>query len=194
MPEPFAVVCTGPPRARQKGRCGGCGGPIERPRISWCSDECVKGWIRNHQWGKAREAAILRDGGCVRCGSTVRLEVNHIVPRVGRGYGPSDCAHHLDGLETLCHDCHVQVTNAQRLARRGVKGPSQQPELLALDPPGGVSLARGIGGLPASADDADGDTSTALVGADASSAATNPAPGRAEDSRIHASIIHERGF
>lgn len=45
------------------------------------------------------------------------IEVNHIVPRVGAGYH-AGCHHHLDGLETLCHRCHVQVTNAQAAARR----------------------------------------------------------------------------
>ena len=40
------------------------------------------------------------------------LEVNHIEPRKGAGYGPG-CHHHLDGLETLCHACHLEVTAAQ---------------------------------------------------------------------------------
>lgn len=40
------------------------------------------------------------------------LEVNHIEPRKGGGYN-NGCAHHLDGLETLCHPCHVEVTKAQ---------------------------------------------------------------------------------
>ncbi len=48
------------------------------------------------------------------------LEVNHRVPRRGRGYH-AGCHHHLDGLETLCHRCHVAETNAQQgAARTGV--------------------------------------------------------------------------
>jgi 5-methylcytosine-specific restriction endonuclease McrA len=46
-----------------------------------------------------------------------QLEVNHIVPRVGKGYGRG-CHNHLDNLETLCHRCHVKVTNVQRAARK----------------------------------------------------------------------------
>jgi 5-methylcytosine-specific restriction endonuclease McrA len=45
------------------------------------------------------------------------LEVNHRVPRRGGGYH-AGCHHHLDGLETLCHRCHVAETNAQHQAAR----------------------------------------------------------------------------
>jgi 5-methylcytosine-specific restriction endonuclease McrA len=50
------------------------------------------------------------------------LEVNHIEPRRGAGY-QGGCHHHLSNLETLCHDCHVAVTGAQR--RHGVAGPAR---------------------------------------------------------------------
>ena len=45
------------------------------------------------------------------------VEVNHREPRHGRGYH-SGCHHHLNGLETLCHRCHVAVTAGQALGRR----------------------------------------------------------------------------
>lgn len=41
------------------------------------------------------------------------IEVNHIEPRRGRGYGWG-CHNHLTNLETLCHDCHVVVTRQER--------------------------------------------------------------------------------
>lgn len=44
------------------------------------------------------------------------LEVNHIEPRCGRGYGWG-CHNHLSNLETLCHGCHVLVTREQKRAR-----------------------------------------------------------------------------
>lgn len=50
------------------------------------------------------------------------LEVNHIAPRNGQGYGWG-CAHHLDGLETLCHQHHVEVTRDQAVARRAALNP-----------------------------------------------------------------------
>lgn len=46
------------------------------------------------------------------------LEVNHVRPRRGKGYG-SGCHHHLENLEVLCHQCHVDVTVAQRRGYRG---------------------------------------------------------------------------
>lgn len=45
------------------------------------------------------------------------LEVNHIVPRNGRGYEPG-CHHHQANLEVLCRPCHVQETRRQALGRR----------------------------------------------------------------------------
>lgn len=49
----------------------------------------------------------------------VRLEVNHIDPRRGGGYGPG-CWNHLDNLETLCHRCHLDVT-AEQLRQQAVE-------------------------------------------------------------------------
>lgn len=63
-----------------------------------------------------RHQAMLWAEGAVReADRQVQLEVNHIAPRRGRGYGPG-CHHHLDNLETLCKPCHVAVTNLQREA------------------------------------------------------------------------------
>lgn len=67
-----------------------------------------------HSWYISRRKAMARDGNkCVSCGSTEKLEVNHIEPRLGEGYGPG-CHHHLKNLETLCRSCHRKVTNGQR--------------------------------------------------------------------------------
>lgn len=41
-----------------------------------------------------------------------RLEVNHIVPILGR-HGQWGCHHHLAGIETLCRPCHVAETARQ---------------------------------------------------------------------------------
>lgn len=62
---------------------------------------------------------MQRDGyACVRCGSKNDLEVNHIYPlgateRTGHRFAES-CEHHLDNLETLCHNCHLEATRQQR--------------------------------------------------------------------------------
>ncbi len=88
---------------------------------------CAEAWGCNHIWTSARHAAIRRDRGCVRCGTPYRLEVNHIEPRNGAGYG-NGCWHHQSGLETLCHRHHVEETNRQRAARRdGTPLPARMP-------------------------------------------------------------------
>lgn len=44
-----------------------------------------------------------------------RLEVNHRTPCLG-AHRENSCAHHLGGLEVLCHACHLRVTARQRAA------------------------------------------------------------------------------
>jgi hypothetical protein len=79
-------------------------------------------------WSVAREAAKKRDNWtCVRpdCGRRrmAGLEVNHVVPILGR-HAEVGCHHHLDGLETLCHDHHL-ITTAEQFGR------DPSPEVLA---------------------------------------------------------------
>jgi 5-methylcytosine-specific restriction endonuclease McrA len=117
------------------GRCdlASCGKPLLGRRRRWCSDACAtirfRAIYQNHEWGQAREAALKRDGyRCRHCswapnrGRRTRfleLEVNHIRPlaEVGVKHAMAGCHHHLDNLETLCHDCHAKVTAAQARAR-----------------------------------------------------------------------------
>jgi len=73
--------------------------------------------VNNHRWTQARAAAKKRDKRCVTCGSEIQLEVNHVVPIVGAGYGWS-CRNHQDNLQVLCHLDHVIVTNQQAAMRR----------------------------------------------------------------------------
>lgn len=56
------------------------------------------------------------------------LEVDHITPILGR-HGTFGCHHHLEGLRTLCYECHLQETNRQfgRTSRR----PAPQTDLFA---------------------------------------------------------------
>ncbi|MCU1454052.1 MAG: 67, gp67 [Acidimicrobiales bacterium] len=76
------------------------------------------------------EAARLWQGPAWRSFvQACELEVNHVEPRLGRGY-QAGCHHHLDGLETLCHRCHVQVTSAQHAlggSRADVAAPAVPP-------------------------------------------------------------------
>lgn len=114
------------PFADTAGVCDACGKPLTGRQQRWCSFECSRVEAPHHDWNAARRAAKRRDGHkCVKCGRADEvderfrsiLEVNHIEPRVGKGYGWG-CWNHQDNLETLCHECHVEVTKAQAAARR----------------------------------------------------------------------------
>ena len=100
------------------GVCDRCGTTLTGRRKRWCGEACYLADLREHFWTAARNVALKRDGSrCVSCGSTKRLEVNHIEPRVGRGY-LTGCWNHIAGLETLCKPCHQEVTNHQVRERK----------------------------------------------------------------------------
>ncbi len=61
-------------------------------------------------WPALRLAAKRRDGwACVKCGSRVRLEVDHVQPVERR----PDLALALDNLQTLCAECHIEKTRRE---------------------------------------------------------------------------------
>lgn len=127
MQEPLAAGADGLgacPMLREpvEGRCHWCAASLPPGRRRWCSDRCASAFEKNHWWPAARRAARRRDRyACGRCGrkraDRIRLEVNHIAPALGR-HSQVSCAHHLSNLETLCHECHRAVTEAQRVGRR----------------------------------------------------------------------------
>jgi hypothetical protein len=123
------------------GHCRACGKELTKAQRSWCGGRCQMMYEANHYWAAARHAAMKRDRGCVKCGwvddkdcatscgqyffwsravldgPDNRLEVNHIVPRRGEGYG-TGCHHHQSNLEVLCKKHHLEVTRQQRVAAR----------------------------------------------------------------------------
>lgn len=100
------------------GNCQWCDREIKAGRRSvYCGDKCRRAFEREHFWPRARATARRRAKYVCGNGCAGRIEINHIVPLVGSGYGPS-CAHHQSNLEALCKSCHTNVTNEQRLARR----------------------------------------------------------------------------
>ncbi len=131
--------------------CVWCDAPLSGRQRRWCSDRCVHAHRSNHTWSVARAAALDRDGHrCVRCGrqpangdapwqaadeplelfqARVRqwhaehppLEVNHRTPCRGQ-HSALSCAHHLDGLETLCRPCHAAETARQFQTRTDPPG------------------------------------------------------------------------
>ena len=123
-----------PDEAALEGNCAWCGGKLPLTKAGnipkgrvFCKRACSDLFSMNHNWGWARRAAIRRDKGrCVTCGVAqnapdwAKLEVNHIHSLADQGIKgyAFGCHHHLDNLETLCRPHHVEVTTAQRQARK----------------------------------------------------------------------------
>lgn len=105
------------------GRCQWCNNtlPAKGGRRAFCSSACTKTFEKNHIWALARRGAKKRAKyRCIRPGcedDTGYIEVNHITPLVGQGYGPS-CFHHEANLEAICKPHHQIETNRQRDERK----------------------------------------------------------------------------
>ncbi len=103
----------------RKDRCRWCDKRLVGRQERWCGKVCGNRAYEQHEWTWARQAALARDlkacRHCGACGYGVRLEVNHKKPVLGK-HSKQGCWHHVSKLETLCHDCHVEVTKAQRKA------------------------------------------------------------------------------
>src|ERR1035437_1546280 len=113
---------------KRVGKCFRCASLLPPRRQWWCSHDCVQAWTRNHEWTAARWEALrltapqkdARDfmewANCDQCASRSSLEVNHVDPRVGAGYGRG-CCNHQSNLQVLCHDDHVIETKRQAVER-----------------------------------------------------------------------------
>jgi 5-methylcytosine-specific restriction endonuclease McrA len=72
--------------------------------------QAVRDRAHNQRRGPAANTSIrnkikARDGyRCRLCGSSVQLEVHHVVP-ISRGGHPTD----ENNLVTLCHQCHLAM-------------------------------------------------------------------------------------
>lgn len=92
--------------------------PCEEGRKRFCSKKCAYAYnstgsstlnkqIRNlAPYKKWRKAVLLRDKHqCVKCHSTEKLEVDHIIPWCAA----EELRYEISNGQTLCHDCHVET-------------------------------------------------------------------------------------
>lgn len=53
----------------KRGICRWCGGEVQKPKLTWCSDRCVQEYMVRNNTGSARRAVFDRDHGeCDGCG------------------------------------------------------------------------------------------------------------------------------
>ena len=67
------------------------------------------------QWVARRRAAFFEGKCCVRCGSTERLELDHIDPKLKVSHNvwswsEAKRSAEIAKCQVLCHDCHLQKT------------------------------------------------------------------------------------
>jgi len=72
-----------------------------------------------NRWAKARRAEVMAGKSCVQCGSTERLEVDHIDPAQKESHRIWTWSRErrdaeLAKCQILCHECHKIKTAAQR--------------------------------------------------------------------------------
>jgi 5-methylcytosine-specific restriction endonuclease McrA len=76
---------------------------------------------RTHRWQQLRLYIIGRDGGCLVCRATTRLEIDHIVrPEDGGDFWDEN------NLRVLCHLHHRRRTARAAVARRRALRPSKR--------------------------------------------------------------------
>lgn len=99
--------------------CLACGEPVDGTRCDQCSRakerERVRRNQRSYRWRILSQRIRRRSPFCERCGSTVALTVDHVVP-VSMGGAEYDEAN----LRVLCKPCHGHVWAEQRRANAGV--------------------------------------------------------------------------
>lgn len=129
----------------EKGRCRWCGGLVEAPRRTWCSDECVDRWMFLTSPSVVRNQVWRRDHGiCAGCGhdcTTYTTDFGRVI-NAGK-WGPWDADHivpvwrggglcGLDGYQTLCKSCHAAKTAADAAERAALRRPDEpEPEAAA---------------------------------------------------------------
>lgn len=108
--------------------CRGCDKIVQKPRRTWCSDECYK------LWNGFRQQIYERDGGtCQICSCIMERPnpsfpwilprdaiVDHIIPLADGG------KHSWDNMQLLCVDCHKAKT-AEEASKRSQKRIAEVP-------------------------------------------------------------------
>ncbi len=71
------------------GLCRWCSGPVEKPRISWCSDACVREYLAGGPKALRRQVEERDREVCAECGRDCRALRARLEERLGHFYGPT---------------------------------------------------------------------------------------------------------
>lgn len=97
-------------------RCGWCDQPARMPS-PWCSVACEDAWFTNHDWERARAAALVRDGDrCTDCGvGPGQPALGRIVLRALIPMGPVDAARLWVQVDWMAFElaCSVEAEHRQ---------------------------------------------------------------------------------
>ena len=100
--------------ATRRGRCD------QHQPTPWATRSRNGDALTGRQRQQLHDQQIAREPQCRRCGSQDQLEADHIIP-IAEGGAHTDPAN----LQTLCHNCHKQKTEAER--RRGTRRRQHRP-------------------------------------------------------------------
>ena len=103
MPNAPASRCSCGRRATRRGRC-------EQHQPTWSTKSANAKTMTGAQRARFRAEQLAREPQCRACGSTERLEADHIIP-IAEGGARFDAANG----QTLCHDCHERKSMRERL-------------------------------------------------------------------------------
>lgn len=95
--------------ATKHGRCD------EHQRKPWENTSQRNQALDKTEWARTKAEHLALEPACRACGSTTRLEVDHIIPVAAGG-----ALYDHGNLQTLCHDDHAEKTRHERAQARQV--------------------------------------------------------------------------
>lgn len=102
IPQPYNIIYVNRyPKIQKKGFCRGCGHPIPSYRYTWCCYDCYKRFCPAEVF---REVDKRDKRKCVICGSSNKIEYDHIKPFSEGGLTI------IENIRTLCINCHKKRT------------------------------------------------------------------------------------
>ncbi len=109
----------------KNGLCRVCGKPreeFEKGRTKHCSEKCASKYQECFlYWNTFRDKIIKESSGCVKCGSKINLEADHIIP-----VAITDFVFDESNIQVLCKKCHAKKTKKDLLKIKNHRNKQQE--------------------------------------------------------------------